>query len=137
MSTSTEVQNTEHNTETSTQDASNNERTYPVVNVKPATDILEYNDHYTMSVGVPGVTHDDLDVTIEKNVLTIEATARFQIPDGYQPLAGQPVDRRYSRTFQLSDEIDRSGIEAELKDGMVHVKLPKCGPAQRTKLNVR
>ncbi|TWT57619.1 Small heat shock protein IbpA [Thalassoglobus neptunius] len=137
MGTSTEIQKNDHVTENSTNEASSTERKYPVVNVKPATDIVEYNDHFAMSVGVPGVTHDDLDVTIEKNVLTIEATARFQIPEGYQPLAGQPVDRRYSRTFQLSDEIDRSGIEAELKDGMIHVKLPKCGPAQRTKLEVR
>ena len=120
--------------ETNCCDTTTNART---VKYRPATDVVEFADYYEMMVDIPGVDREHLELTLEKGVLTIEGTAEYQVPEGYQPLHNPPAVRRYVRSFQLSDEIDQQQIDAEVKNGVVRIKLPKSAPAKKTKLVVK
>lgn len=104
---------------------------------KPAADVIEYGDHYEMTLDVPGVDREHLDVTLEKGVLQIEGTAEYQVPEGYQPLHNPPATRKYVRSFKLSEDISQEGIEVEVKNGVVRFHLPKSTPAQKVKLEVK
>ena len=104
---------------------------------KPAADVIEYSDHYVMTLDVPGVDREHLDVTLEKGVLLIDGTAKYHVPEGFEPLHNLPAHRKYVRSFKLSEDIEQSGIEAEVKDGVVRFMLPKSAPAKKVKLDVK
>lgn len=108
-----------------------------MVRLRPRVDILELDDHFLLYVEVPGVKKDRLDVTLDKDALIIEGTAEFKAPENYRVLDGHPVWRKYERTFRLTDQIDRNGIEIELENGVAMFRLPKHKEAQRTKLTVK
>jgi HSP20 family molecular chaperone IbpA len=90
-----------------------------------------------MTVDLPGVAKEDLDVTLEKDQLSIQGVAKFDLPEGYELVSGNRYDRRYERVFRISDEIDRDGIEIESKNGVAVFRLPKSVQAKKTKLTVK
>lgn len=134
MST-TELQNKE-TCETSTCDNKQVPQQNQRVRLRPRVDILEHSDHFLMLVDLPGVSKEDLEVTLEKDELQIHGLAKSAMPEGYQFVAGNRYDRSFERTFRISDEIDRDGIEVELKNGVAHFRLPKSVKAQKVKLAI-
>ena len=58
-------------------------------------------------------------------------------PEGLAPsyLEYEPGD--YERSFTLSDAVDPGGIEARVRDGVLHLRLPKAGPAKRQRIEVK
>lgn len=105
--------------------------------VRPHTDIVENDGHFLMTVDLPGVTKEDLEITIERNVISISGNSHFRVPENFQAAAGSPLQRRFERSFRLSDEIDQSNIDAELKDGLLTVRLSKSPKARKVKLEVK
>lgn len=108
-----------------------------LVRVRPHVDIVEGQDEFLMSVDLPGVAKTDLEVTLEKNILTIEGRTRFQAPDGFESLGDSFQDRFYERSFRLSDEIDRNQIQIETRNGVAVFKLPKSKESRKTKLTIK
>jgi len=98
------------------------------VTYKPATDVLEMENGWSLCLDVPGATDDMLDINIEDNILKIKAETMLQEH-------GMAV--RFERSFQLSDEVDACGIKADLKDGMLRLALPKAEAAKPRKIQVR
>jgi HSP20 family molecular chaperone IbpA len=86
---------------------------------------------------MPGVSPDGVDVTLERNVLTIRGRTEDSPPQGFSPvyLEYQPGD--YERVFTLSEDIEAERIEASVKDGVLRLVLPKAGPAQTKRIQVR
>lgn len=111
--------------------------TLPTLHIRPHVDILEHADHYKMLLDLPGVSKEKLDVTLDKNMLSIVGVAEFVVPEGYQPIDGRNAHRSYERSFRLSDEIDREHIEVELTNGVLSLRLPKSQQAQKVKLAVK
>jgi HSP20 family protein len=110
-------------------------RTRPVY--APRTDIVETDDGLVILADMPGVSADGVDVTLERNVLTIRGRAEVSGPQGFSPvyLEYQPDD--YERVFTLSEDIEAERIEAGVKNGVLRLFLPKAGPAQSKRIQVR
>lgn len=136
MSTSTQLKDNE-NCQGATCETVESPRSQRSIKLRPRVDILEHTDHFLMTVDLPGVAKEDLDVTLEKDQLSIQGVAKFDLPEGYELVSGNRYDRRYERVFRISDEIDRDGIEIESKNGVAVFRLPKSVQAKKTKLTVK
>jgi HSP20 family molecular chaperone IbpA len=105
--------------------------------IRPRVDLVESESGFVMTVEMPGVDHEHVDVSLERNVLSISGQAVFAVPDGYQPVAGEAGSRIYERSFQLSDDIDRDNIDAEVKNGVLTLKFSKAQRARKTSVAVK
>lgn len=103
----------------------------------PRADIFETEKELVLVADMPGVAPDRLDVTLERRELTIRGRTLDEEPEGYSPVYREYESGDYERTFMLSDEIDADKIEARLKDGVLRLTLPKAGPAQAKRIQVR
>jgi HSP20 family protein len=103
----------------------------------PATDVIETADRYEVTVNMPGVREQDMEATLENDVLTIRGHAEsVQHPKmrlAYQEYASGD----YRRVFTLTDHIDREHISATLKDGVLHVLLPKSEGGKAKKIAIK
>ena len=109
----------------------------PVTTVRPAVDIVSTETDVWLTADVPGASAESVDVTVERKLLTLEAaTAPLEASsDGRRHYREFPT-RLYKRTFRLSDEIDRGGIEATVTNGVLTLRLPKAVEAQPQKVAV-
>lgn len=97
----------------------------------PRADIYEVNDEIVVVADMPGVDADSVEVMLERNTLTINGYVKpLELPD-YTLAYAEYREGDYQRSFSLSNEIDQSKIEAEMKDGVLHLHLPKVGPTTR------
>ncbi len=117
--------------------AEETERTREARVYVPRTDIYETDDEIVLLADVPGADQDSIDITLEKNVLTINAYVDPPEREGYSPIFYEYGVGDYERSFTLSDEIDREKIEATVKDGVLRLVLPKAGPARTRKIEVK
>ncbi len=112
------------------------ERTRDRLAFVPATDIYETEEAITILADMPGVDETAVDITLEKNVLTINGFVEPEQPEGYSLAYAEYRIGDYQRSFSLSNEIDQDNIEATLKDGVLTVHLPKVSPTTK-KISVK
>jgi HSP20 family protein len=103
----------------------------------PPADIYETGDSLIVMVEMPGVAPDGVDITLERRVLTIRARSANQQYAGYQRVYTEYADGDYERVFTLSEDIDRDRIEATMRDGVLHLVLPKAAPARARKIELK
>ena len=103
----------------------------------PRADIYEVDDQIVIVADVPGVGEDSLELTLEKNILTINALIEPVEMEGFTPVFAEYEVGDYQRSFKLSDEIDRDKIQATIKDGVLRLFLPKAAAAQARKISVK
>jgi len=113
------------------------ERTRECACYVPRTDILETDLEIILLADMPGVGSMNLDITLEKNVLTIIGNNDMQMPQGYSLEYQEYEPGDYQRRFTLSEEIDREKIGATMKNGVLRLTLPKSGPAKTKKIDVK
>jgi HSP20 family molecular chaperone IbpA len=103
----------------------------------PAIDIFESEKEITLLADMPGVKANDLSIDLKENVLTL--SGEVEAPEGPNEVDVLREYRtgRYYREFSLSQLIDQSKINAELKDGVLHLKLPKVEKATPRKIAVK
>jgi HSP20 family protein len=104
---------------------------------KPRADIFETADSIVVVADMPGVDEGSLDITLEKNVLTIDGRVEPERSEQYRLTHKEYEVGNYSRAFALSDEVSREGIEATVKSGVLRLTLPKAGPARARKIPVQ
>jgi HSP20 family molecular chaperone IbpA len=102
----------------------------------PAVDILETDQALLLLSDMPGVDETGVDVTIEKNILTIKGTISDHVPDGYKLSYEEYGMGDYERSFTLPNEIDRDGVQAAIKNGVLKLTLPKVKAAAARKVSV-
>lgn len=102
----------------------------------PAVDILEKKDEIILTGDMPGVDEKSVDVTLEKNILTIYGKVQQEVSDGYRPIVSEYGVGDYQRVFTLSDEIDSSGIKASVRNGVLRLSLPKAETVMTRKIAV-
>ena len=107
------------------------ERTRPGKAYIPRADIYETEKSLVIVADMPGVNKDAVDITLEKNILTLTGSVEFTQPDNFSLAYTEYETGDYDRSFTLSSEIDRDNIEAAIKDGVLRITLPKV--AQSTK----
>jgi HSP20 family molecular chaperone IbpA len=103
----------------------------------PRADIYEVEDNIVVAVDVPGADEESIEITLEKNVLTIDAYVDPGDFEGYSLAFAEYQIGDFHRSFRLSNEIDRDAIEATVKDGVLRLTLPKAQEAKMRKIAVK
>jgi HSP20 family protein len=103
---------------------------------RPAVDIVDAPNEMVVLADVPGVDETHLDITLDKNILTIRGTVEPTSFEGHTSFQTEYGVGDFERTFTLSDDVSREGIEASVKDGVLQLKLPKTAKSARQKINV-
>lgn len=103
----------------------------------PRADIYETPDQVVLLVDMPGVVSDGVNITLEKRTLAIRGYAADQQRENYRQIYAEYGAGDYERVFTLSEDIDRDGIEASQKDGVLRLVLPKAAPAKARKIELK
>jgi HSP20 family protein len=102
----------------------------------PAVDIFETDQQITLVADMPGTTAEDISIDLREGVLTIAAEVKpWEMADEKDVLIEFEIGKYY-RQFSLSDKIDQAKIDAQLKDGVLKLALPKSAETQPRKINV-
>ena len=115
----------------------NGERGQTALTFTPAVDIFEKGETTVILADMPGVASDGVDVTLERQVLTLRGTVSPHTPEGYRRLSSEYREGDYLRVFTLSDEIDQAKINAEFKNGVLRLELPRAANAKPKKISVK
>ena len=115
---------------------SKDEQTVPVRYFVPTTDIFETEDALTVVMEVPGVNNEAVDISVENQVLKIEAKIDPSKYDGMEPLYTEYNVGHFARSFTLSNKIDQQQISANLEDGVLTLSLKKAKEAMPRKISV-
>lgn len=113
------------------------ERTRATRVYAPRVDILSADDGIVISAEMPGVDENEVNVTLEKNILTIKGYISADEPEGYELAYSEYGVGDYERSFTLPDEIDRNNIEAAIEDGVLRVSLHKAPEAKARTITVQ
>lgn len=97
------------------------------ISYSPAVDVFEAGHGWVMLMDLPGATQEMLDVNVEDKVLTVGAETN---------LRENELAVKYTRSFNLSDEVDSGSIKAILKNGVLELTLPKAESAKPRKIAV-
>jgi len=103
----------------------------------PRADIYETDKEIIVLTDVPGANDKTVDITLEKNVLSITAYVEPAIPNGFDVAYAEYEEGDYQRSFRLSDEIDQEKIEAAVSEGVLRLRLPKVQEAKAKKIAVK
>jgi len=102
----------------------------------PAVDVFEDAVGITLLADLPGVPKEQLEIKVEGEALLIEGGVQSRTPDGLEAIYAEVRLPRYRRSFTLSRELDTSRIEANLKDGVLALRIPKQAHAQPRRIAV-
>lgn len=104
----------------------------------PALDVEETEDRFTLHVELPGVSADEVDITLEENILTISGERRFY--DQAETEGFRRIERRFGRfhrAVRLPDRVDGEKVEAHYRDGLLHITVPKAEEARPRRIEVK
>lgn len=99
-------------------------------------DAYRRDDRFYLHVDLPGVDSDSIDVTVEKNNLTIEAERRWDSDGEEQVLLNERPAGKFSRQFFLGESLDTEAIEAGYDHGVLTVVIPIAETAKARKVMV-
>ena len=102
----------------------------------PPVDVFENEQGITLLADLPGVTKEGLGVRVDGDNLLIEGQVQSAGPENLQLVYGEAQYAAYRRQFTLSRELDASRIEAQLKDGVLQLTIPKAEEAKPRRIEV-
>jgi HSP20 family protein len=102
----------------------------------PHVDIFETEKNVTVIADMPGVPPEGIDLSLEDNVLTLQGYRSLESQTG-RVLLEEYESGHYLRRFTVAETINQDKIEASLVDGVLKVCLPKAGPSQPKKIEVK
>lgn len=103
----------------------------------PRADVAETDDAYRLSLDLPGIDRDTLDVTLDDGTLKISGERRHQSErtDGRVHRV-ERAHGRFFRSFALGNDVDPDAIEASYDDGVLDVRIGKSAKAQPRRIQV-
>lgn len=102
----------------------------------PAVDIYEVDDHLVLVAEVPGARREDVDVRLDGGVLTLEARTSRPPVEG-QTLWTEFRPTHFHRSFELLEDVDVERISADLRHGVLTVRLPRAERLKARKVEVQ
>jgi len=109
----------------------------PAPALSPRVDIFEDDTGLTLLADLPGVPKDKLGLHIEGDTLTLEGEIASDLPQDLKPVHAEIRVPRYRRAFTLSRELDSANIDAECRDGVLRLRIPKREHAQPRRIAVQ
>ena len=123
-------------TETETETVTETSREPEYRSVRPRLDGFASEEAYVVVADMPGVDESGVEITLEKDVLTIRGEAGWPAPESFEHSYVEFPRRRFERTLRLADEVDRTAIEATIRNGVLRLTLPKTAEAKPTRIAV-
>lgn len=105
--------------------------------LRAPVDIFEDSDGITLVADMPGVSKERLTVRIDADTLVLEGRVQFDLPEQSQALYADMRSSNYRRNFVLGRELDTGNIQAQLKDGVLKVRIPKRAELRPRKIEVQ
>ncbi|SDH42037.1 Hsp20/alpha crystallin family protein [Variovorax sp. OV700] len=103
----------------------------------PPVDVIEDSGGITLYADLPGVSRDKLGLHVASDTLTIEAESDLSVPEGLESSHTEVGLGRFRRVFTLSKELDTGAISAELKQGVLKLRIPKAQHAQPRRIEIQ
>jgi len=104
--------------------------------ITPPANISSTENEYLVEMDMPGVDKDGLEVMVEGNELTIIGRRKSDLPDGELCYCESP-QADYRRVFELGPDVDTSRITAEMKQGVLKLRMPKSEKAKPKRIEVK
>ena len=104
---------------------------------RPIADIVETQNGVVVQIEMPGVPSEDVEIALERRVVTVRGRARLTAPEGYRLVYAEYGEGDYERSFTLSQDIDEARITAEVKHGVLTLTLPRAEVAKPRKIEVK
>jgi HSP20 family protein len=105
----------------------------------PPMDVEEQDDAITLALELPGVSPDDVQVSVENGMLTISGEKKLSRETGHQSNGARFVERRFGRferVLSLPQSVDAERITASYDNGVLTLKLPKSAESRRRKIQI-
>ncbi|HEX4901258.1 MAG TPA: Hsp20/alpha crystallin family protein [Acidimicrobiales bacterium] len=99
-------------------------------------DAYRRGNHVVAHLDVPGVRPEDLDVTVERNVVTVKATRRPDVAEDDERIVGERRHGDLVRQLMLGDMLDPQRLEADVTDGVLTLRIPVAETATPRKVEV-
>ncbi|SRR6056297_297390 len=117
------------------QDEKNVEKTHELYEATPAVDIYENDNEILLHADMPGVVKENISVDIDNGTLSISGVRKLETEGAatYEEFS----DVEYVRTFSVPQTIDVEKVEAELKDGVLRLHLPKSEAAKPRQIEIK
>ena len=128
----TDAQNVESREAAGVQEAKRREAA-----IAPAVDIYEDDAGITVVADMPGVSRERLEVQVDSDSLSITGDVAIPTPEGMDALYADVRTERYQRSFSLSRELDAENVEAQLRDGVLTLHIPKRAEHKPRKIEVQ
>jgi HSP20 family protein len=107
----------------------------------PAVDVAEEKDAFLVTAELPGLKAEEIQINVEKNVLTLSGERKLEQKEPKDEKAGYVrLERAYgafTRSFVLPETADGEKVDANLSDGLLKVRIPKRASAQPRKITVK
>jgi HSP20 family protein len=107
------------------------------ITLTPPVDIFEDSQGITLWADLPGVTKDRLNVKVHDGNLSIEAEALVPMPSSLLLQHAEIRQPHFARAFSLGADFDVSRIDANLKDGVLKLTIPRREEARPRRIDVR
>lgn len=103
----------------------------------PAVDIVEEKDRFLLHADVPGVTAQDVEVSMDDGVLTVSGTRNAEVREENTDIRrAERLTGRFSRHFTLPETTDADGVTAKISNGILEVVIPKLPQVQPRRITV-
>lgn len=103
----------------------------------PRVSLDDTGDNLLLRAEVPGVAEKDLELQVEESTVSLRGERKEAVPEGHSVHRKERADFRFSRSFQLPTKVAADKVEAQLKNGVLTVTLPKAEAAKPRKISVR
>jgi HSP20 family protein len=99
-------------------------------------DAVRHGDRVFVNFDLPGVDPDAIELTVERDVLTVKASRRFERAEGDEVLANERPQGTYTRRVLLGDSLDTGRLEAAYDHGVLSITIPVAEQAQPRRISV-
>lgn len=113
------------------------EPNWSVMGNYPRTNLYDKGDRFELIAEVPGVSRDDLDLKIQGNYLEISGKREVTAPQGYRVHRSERGSATFTRSLTLPSDVDANKVDANLKDGMLVLTLPKSEAAKPRQISIK
>lgn len=111
-------------TDVTKKDSAQVERHERRVEIMPNTAVRQEKDGFLLVAELPGVDDKSMQVTVENNILTIQASNTVGAPEGYTLALREISPVSYLASFEIPDRVDAGNVKAVLKNGLLRLHLP-------------
>lgn len=100
-------------------------------------DVWQADDGYHVALDLPGVDPDSVEITTERNMLTIRAERRPEYEQNHNVVLAERPQGSFTRQLQVSDTLDTGKVQASYHDGVLQLTIPVAESAQPRRIEVQ